>query len=74
MEPFFKVPIQVEVPIVMEGTPEVLRVRAAVEEVAVPSTVVVPIARSPPLLRKNHWARPAPADKESCEPVEEALV
>ncbi len=40
-------------------------VRADVDVVAVPATVVVEKNRSPPAFRNAHCARPAPAERES---------
>ena len=48
-----------------------LMARADVEVVAVPSTVVVDKYRFPPAFRNVHWARPAPAERESCGAVAE---
>ncbi len=46
-------------------------VRADVDVVAVPATVVVARYRFPPALRKAHCALPAPADSTSCGAVAE---
>ena len=45
--------------------PEPETVRADVEVVAFPATVVVERKRSPPAFLKVHWARPPPADRAS---------
>jgi hypothetical protein len=49
-------------------------VRADVDVVAVPATVVVPMYRLPPAFLKKNCAIPAPADRDSCGFVVEARV
>lgn len=46
----------------------------AVDEVAVPATVVVEKYREPPALRRVHWERPAPPESDNWGAVEEAIV
>ena len=67
--PIILSPLTVVVP-----KPEPDIVRAEVVVVAVPATVVVDRKRSPPAFLNVHCARPAPAERESCGCVVEAIV
>ena len=58
----------------MPKRPLLVIVRAASDEVAVPATVVVERKRFPPAFLNAHCAKPAPAERESWEPVVEATV
>jgi hypothetical protein len=60
--------------IVVVPNPDPETVRAAVDVVAFPATVVVERKKSPPALRSVHCARPAPADKASCGAVDDERV
>ena len=53
---------------------EPMIVRADVEVVAVPATVVVARYRLPPAFLNAHCAMPAPSESASCEAVVEATV
>ncbi len=50
---------------------EPMIVRADVEVVAVPATVVVAKYRLPPAFLNAHWAMPAPAERASWDAVDE---